>query len=227
MSRIGDYVLELQSQGVLLPENPHNDAEPDFLDYSGGNTKTIPYNRMRELFNYVDGHLIRKTTKSSRAKAGDIAGSFHKATGYIHICVDGTKYSAHRIIYGLHFGVIPNGLEIDHINGNRADNRIENLRLVTRRENMLNQNNAKGYYWNKDREKWFAQIKVDGVQKFLGYFEKEEDARQAYLDAKKEFHTIQDHAKDYMKTEQYAKEHNDHEQMIIDNFLDSVKGHSL
>ena len=80
--------------------------------------------------------------------------------------------------------------QLDHINGDRSDNRIENLRAVTHQENHFNRTNAKGYTWNKRANKYVSQIQVDGVKKYLGYYINEEDARQAYLDAKEQYHQI-------------------------------------
>jgi len=79
---------------------------------------------------------------------------------------------------------------LDHINGIRDDNRICNLRSVTKQQNQWNQTKAKGYYWNKNRNKWYTQIKLNGKSITLGYFDKEEDARTAYLEAKKQYHII-------------------------------------
>lgn len=80
--------------------------------------------------------------------------------------------------------------QIDHINGIRDDNRICNLRNVTNQENHMNRTTAKGYTWNKDSNKWLAQIRLNGKQINLGRFENEEDARAAYLKAKEKYHKI-------------------------------------
>jgi len=77
---------------------------------------------------------------------------------------------------------------IDHINHTRNDNTDGNLRVVTHQQNNFNRSNVKGYYWDKSRKKWVAQIRVNGKGKNLGSFEKEEDARAKYLEAKKIYH---------------------------------------
>jgi hypothetical protein len=79
--------------------------------------------------------------------------------------------------------------EIDHRNRIRLDNRITNLRSVTKQENMWN-SKAKGYYWHKRSKKWEAQIFVNNNHIHLGYFDNEEDARAAYLEAKEKYHII-------------------------------------
>ena len=76
---------------------------------------------------------------------------------------------------------------IDHINGFRDDNRIENLRSVTHQQNNFNKD-VKGYSWNKNENKWVSKIKINKREINLGYFDNEEDARQAYLEAKEKYH---------------------------------------
>jgi hypothetical protein len=80
--------------------------------------------------------------------------------------------------------------ELDHINGVRNDNRIENLRSVTRNQNQWNRKTAKGYCWNKTKNKYESQIRFNQTKKHLGLFETEEEARQAYLAAKQIYHVI-------------------------------------
>ena len=91
----------------------------------------------RELVEYLrkwfyvdsDGTLHRKDRKNS-------AGSYDK-DGYLIVKIKGKQYKAHRLIYALHYGLMPVGV-IDHINGIRTDNRIENLRCVTQADNVAN-----------------------------------------------------------------------------------------
>lgn len=95
---------------------------------------------------------------------------------------------AHQFIYYLAHGTVV--YSIDHINGNRTDNRIGNLRSVTPQENQWNHTKAKGYYWLEKLKKWVAIITVNYKQVHLGHFKEEDDARQAYLDAKEKYHII-------------------------------------
>ena len=80
--------------------------------------------------------------------------------------------------------------QIDHIDRNPLNNNIENLRVVTNQENGWNQY-AKGYSFNKENGKYRAQIRVNGKNIYLGYFENEDDARTAYLNAKAIHHIIE------------------------------------
>lgn len=107
------------------------------------------------------------------------------------------KYSVylHRLVYWLHnpdWDILDSSREnsIDHIDGNPKNNNIENLRVVTHQENHFNQTRAKGYCWNKRYKKWESYISLNSKRKFLGYFDNEVDARNAYLDAKKKYHII-------------------------------------
>lgn len=83
---------------------------------------------------------------------------------------------------------IPAGHEVDHFNGNSLDNRKENLRVVTHRQNMQNKHintssKYPGVYWDKHAEKWHTQIRINGKRESLGYYESEEAAFVAYRDA--------------------------------------------
>ena len=147
---------------------------------------------LHELFDYEDGQLINKFTRNSRAVKGKIAGC-KKARGYTNVCINSKHYLLHRLIWIYHNGDIKDGLLIDHINCDKSDNRIENLRLVTHQENNLNNPNAKGYTHQKGKNRWNAFIGLNGKQKYLGSFDKEKDARQAYLKAKSNYHNIEVH----------------------------------
>jgi len=98
-----------------------------------------------------DGYITAKTNIGKR-KIGDRAGYLDKG-GYRHIKFKTDTYLEHRIIYFYYYGNIPDGMHIDHINGIKDDNRLENLRLVTPQENRFN-NSCKGYSWNKKAKKW-------------------------------------------------------------------------
>ena len=86
----------------------------------------------------------------------------------------------------LHHLILPRkkGFEVDHQFGNKLDNRKSKLRYATHQQNMRNRKNAKGYSWDKQREKFRAEIKVDGKKIHLGLFDKEKDARKAYCEAR-------------------------------------------
>jgi hypothetical protein len=156
--------------------------------------KPIPVDRAKELFEYKSGVLYRKIKINSFD-----AGTPIKKTGncsYLNVRIDKVMYKVHRIIWAMHYGE-PGESSIDHINGITTDNRIENLRLVTVMENQQNQRKPRvdnklgllGVSWNKTRKKYVAQIRINGVVKFLGGYEDPMQAHQAYLLAKRKNHS--------------------------------------
>ena len=135
-------------------------------------------------YNPISGIFTRKVRTSNRIKAGDQAGSLDKA-GYLCIRVNGKTYKAHRLAWLYVSGNLPTG-EIDHINGDKADNRIVNLRDVTKSVNQQNRKFVRGY--SRDGNRWKAQVRFDGKWKHLGCYGTEQEAHAAYLLAKNEVH---------------------------------------
>jgi hypothetical protein len=135
-------------------------------------------------------HKGRAWKNFNSRDAGNEAGSSYKRrksdvrfTVGIGLCY----YWAHRIVYALHYGIDPGESQIDHINGNGADNRIENLRLATNQQNSRNRrirsdntSGHKGVSWSRSSKKWGAKTMIDRKQKHLGYFDSIEDASAAY-----------------------------------------------
>lgn len=155
--------------------------------------------RLRELINYDASTGAITALKDSlcgkgRAivKAGQILGRKND-NGYLLISLLGKEHRAHRLAWMYVYGYMPS-LQIDHINGLRSDNRIENLRLANQSLNSQNLRAARsdnrtgllGVVPNKKR--WSAQICVSGITFHLGTFDTPEIAHQAYLDAKRRLH---------------------------------------
>ena len=120
--------------------------------------------------------------------AGLSAGGPHNQ-GYKQVRIGGYPGLAHRIIYEMANGPIASGLQIDHIDGNRTNNSLSNLRIATNAENMCNRgknaNNTsgfKGVCLNKPTGSWKAGIKVHGRRKHIGYFSTPEAAHRAYCE---------------------------------------------
>ena len=150
---------------------------------------------LQELLDYDPDTGVFKWKVSRGGKVpGDIAGK-HDSYGYRQISVGNKPILAHRMAWLFVFGEWPLG-EIDHTNGVRDDNRITNLRVVTRAENMHNaspvrKNNTSGFKgvgWVARLGKWRAGIRLAGVKKHLGYFTSPEEAYEAYAAAKRELH---------------------------------------
>lgn len=114
--------------------------------------------------------------------------------GYLVAFFNGKIYKVHRLIWAIVHGEFPKG-QIDHINGNRSDNRLCNLRVVTQQQNAHNKQRDKrnksgftGVCWNKKASKWQAAISVNSKTIYIGVFSTPENAHLAYLNAKKVFH---------------------------------------
>lgn len=151
--------------------------------------------RLRELLHYnpETGEFVRKTA-IGKNPVGSLVHTPH-TNGYSRVSVDGRKYYAHRLAWLCVYGSWPSG-DIDHINHNKIDNRISNLRDVSRSVNNQNQIRCKrdgtsgvlGVSWHKAAKKWSAQIALNGKCRHLGLFSEKDDARAAYIAAKREMH---------------------------------------
>jgi hypothetical protein len=149
--------------------------------------------KLRELLNYdpETGIFTRRIALCNAVKAGDVAGS--NSNGYLALHVAGRRYKAHRLAWMYVYGDWPKS-HIDHINGDKADNRITNLRDVDRSTNLQNMRLATkrnsvglmGVYPVKGR--YTSKIMVNGASRYLGCFKTAEEAHAAYLEAKREFH---------------------------------------
>ena len=145
-----------------------------------------------ETFDYKNGHLIWKTNRTPGVKAGDIAGTIAKS-GYSQIRLNGKTYKAHRLIFIYHHGYFPGF--VDHIDRNKSNNKIENLREASlvqnqgnRKMDVRNTSGYRGVSWYKKDKKWGARITMNGTKKFLGLFEDPSDAYDAYCkEAKNHF----------------------------------------
>jgi hypothetical protein len=152
--------------------------------------------RVRELLNYCTetGVFTWRMKRRGRARVGTVAGTKHPK-GYIRISIDHVDHLAHRLAWIFVHGPIDDSMVIDHINGNRSDNRIENLRVVTGMQNANNQQTRLagarkamlGASFHKPSGKWISRVKINGKDKYLGLFDTPEQANQAYLAAKREF----------------------------------------
>jgi hypothetical protein len=137
-----------------------------------------------DYFLYKDGYLFWKNTKHGRSTTKPISNI--DKSGYSRVRCNNNVYYCHRIIYEMHYGEILKNLQVDHIDRNKSNNKIENLRLATKKENSRNKS-SKGFTWSKSSKKWVAQIRVDGTYHYLGLYKTEIDAHAAYLQARKQF----------------------------------------
>jgi hypothetical protein len=133
---------------------------------------------LNERFTYRDGELYWKVVYSARLKAGQLAGD-KDGTGYRRVMIGTKHYKMHRLIWIMFNGDIPEGMIVDHIDRNRSNNNISNLRLLDKSGNNRNRD-SKGVTWDADRNKWRAQISVDDKTQMLGRFDKREQAEECY-----------------------------------------------
>ena len=143
---------------------------------------------LHRLFKYNNGNLVWKQGRLS----GKIAGSL-KPTGYIVVEINNVNIMAHRLVWLMHFGSFEG--QIDHINGNRADNRIENLRIVTNTQNQWNRKisknsktGIKGVRVRPDNGKFEARICVNNKRVILGSYDDLELAELVTMEARDKYH---------------------------------------
>lgn len=133
----------------------------------------------RFYFEYKNGELVRRFARRSY-RAGSYAGTI-TSNGYLAVTVSKKVYLVHRVVWAYFNG--DTEFMIDHKNGNKLDNRIENLREATSQQNNRNRKNAKGVTYVKKSKKWQAQICVSGKAIYLGTYSNKKDALSARRNA--------------------------------------------
>lgn len=154
---------------------------------------------IKGLFEYKDGDLYWKVSNSNRVKVGDIVAPTRKSLDISKVGIDGKIYRIHRLIFlyfNEDFDIHNKTIQIDHINVDRNDNRIENLRIANNKQNNCNKklqkNNKSGYkgvkYYPEGRKKcWLGYYKIDGKM-YSKYFLTEQEAKQFAESNRKEHH---------------------------------------
>lgn len=158
--------------------------------------RVLTHEKLKELLNYcpISGVFTRRIG-TLETPAGAIADR-PQSKGYMRLCVLGSQYLSHRVAWFYVHGVWPS--EIDHIDMNKTNNAISNLRVVTSGQNKENRkfsqaNNMScgllGVTWDKSKGKWQAQINVNKKHIFIGRYTDKNEAHKAYLEKKRELHT--------------------------------------
>ena len=157
---------------------------------------TITAEKLREVLRYdhATGEFWWLVRPSTRVDMSKPAGTVLKDNGYRRIVIFQKRYRAHRLVWLYVYGKWPAD-QVDHINGDRLDNRLINLREATNTENSHNVglkiNNTSGYKgvcWHTATNKWVARIKINGKRKYLGLFTHAEEAHAAYCEAADIYH---------------------------------------
>ena len=145
--------------------------------------KELTQELVRSLFDYRDGFLYWKVQKAYCIQISDKAGTLDNK--YYRIKINDKLYRTHRLIFLYHYGFLPK--YIDHIDGDKRNNKIENLREITNSQNCMNRKSQKnstskykGVCWSKRNQKWMAYIFYNNKQNYLGYFDNEKAAAFIY-----------------------------------------------
>jgi hypothetical protein len=149
---------------------------------------------LHQLFEYLPDGTLRRKTANKRSRRGAIVGEKNDGTDYLQTTVNGLRCQVHLAVWLMHYGKMPTGF-VDHRNGNKRDNRIENLRDSSRQQNNQNRsvgtNNkvgVKGVHWDKTLCKWRSVIYLNGRKEFSAYFETLLDAVAAIFSARSQLH---------------------------------------
>lgn len=162
------------------------------LPFANGYYQVSNFGNVRSLDRIVTNSIgVKKKRKGVVLKAG-ISSNGYKS---VNICLDGKKknYLVHTLVAITYMNHKPNGfkLVVDHINGNKLDNRIINLQITTNRHNSY-KNRTKGtskyagVSWDNTNRKWIVCMMINGVRRTIGHFKKETDAYKAYVEKVKE-----------------------------------------
>lgn len=150
-------------------------------------------NRLIELKEKT-GEIFWKVKAGNKIIPGSKAGTMTKR-GYLRVVVGGVRLSGHRVVWALHNGDWPpDDMEIDHINGDRVDNRPCNLRLCSPSQNRANaacykgNSGVRGVSWCKNVMKWHVRVMKNKKNILVGYFDCKQEAHQAYCKAAEEVH---------------------------------------
>lgn len=156
----------------------------------------LTQDKVKELFEYRDGALFwkhRTISRGRKLKKGGQKVTTVAPDGYLRVGLNSRQYLVHRVIFLYHHGFLPECL--DHINGIRSDNRIENLRPATRYENICNSkfrsdntSGVKGVHWNCVKKKWQVRLHVEKKVKSLGYYDDLELAELVIMEARDKYH---------------------------------------
>lgn len=193
-----DDVVHKRTGQSALTLRPALDAQAkELLAMPKPDLPDLAYVRQRLRYDPDTGKLYWRAHESMRASwnsrwAGQEAGTV-KDNGYLVLAIDRRLIRAHRVVWALHHGAWPAD-DIDHINHDRLDNRVENLREVGRKTNCRNASQSKrntsgrtGVGWCKLQNRWRSQISPDGRCLYLGHFDRFEDAVAARAAAEKRF----------------------------------------
>ena len=146
---------------------------------------------LKEYFYYKDGSLYAAVSRQGIAKDKKVG---HLGfNGYFYVRFRNKSHLEHRLIFLYHHGFLPK--TIDHIDNNSKNNKIENLREATRCQNawnmktpITNTTGVKGVWYDKARNKWYAEFKTNGIKNYVGRFDTIEEAESKLKEARNKLH---------------------------------------
>jgi hypothetical protein len=154
---------------------------------------TLTQETVQALFEYRDGALFWKVSNNNFIQVGQQAGTSVNDSGYHIVGIGGKTYRLHRIVFMYHYGYFPKN--VDHIDGDRANNSIENLRPADDFENSRNsriskrnKSGVKGVCWANHVNKWLVQVRQGNSKKYLGLYDDLELAELVAIEARNKFH---------------------------------------
>lgn len=152
----------------------------------------ITQQELTDSFEYSDGKLYWKHNARGHFLKGKEAGQLNKH-GYYYVTFKQKRYRLHRLIYMYHHGEMP--MFIDHIDNVPTNNKIENLRPATHKQNMQNMKKSKSntsgvknVSWSRAARKWCVRMTIENVHKHLGLFDDLELAELVAIEARTKFH---------------------------------------
>jgi uncharacterized protein YdaL len=148
---------------------------------------------VQEYFDYKDGILYWKVKAARRVTVDSPAGSFDPSNGYHKVHILKKFHKTHRVIFLYHHGYLPDF--VDHIDGDKLNNKIENLRAATKSQNCMNQkistrntSGTKGVMWHKRDKKWWVALRVNSILHNFGYYDDKELAELVAIEATNKLH---------------------------------------
>ncbi len=164
-----------------------------FKGFFFGGLMEITQQFLNEIFEYRNGHLFWKVDRRGNKLKGKQASRLKKSNGYCEVTINKKNHYVHRIIFMMFYGYWPE--QIDHIDGNRSNNLLPNLREATNAQNNRNTKTRasnttgfKGVYFHNQNNRFVARITVDYKCISLGCYKTAEEAHQAYTKAASELH---------------------------------------